>query len=813
MPLPTDTIISEYQDEKGEKNARNAWIDLIHGGNKANWRTIEAKNAFAKNETRNYVSGLRGDEEIFANGNVSGKWIERGSNNQCGNIMVMDYDVEEDYMYAVGGGGPMFKGDMSGFNWEVVNDKFRFSTDLLKIFSLDDGTKRIVSAINGNPYYSDDDGHSWVKSTGVINPSDGWNLYASQIRKDGEIFFLAKRDWWSNINLYYSNDFGVSYQSLKSFNTNDSRNVTMTLNKNNEELYLLEQVDAFNSKFYKFNETTNALDYQYASPFGFGSEGRANLQAVIINDTTTMYAYDEANQLKQSKDLAMSWEKISTLPASPWDVALHVSGSNPKNMIIGEVNAYRSVDGGKTWLKINDWSEYYSAVYTKLHADIMNVKEFNNSEGKPFTLISNHGGLYLSNNYGRDNSNLSISGLNVSQYYDVRTNPLNVNQIFAGSQDQGLQRGFLFGQEPSDFYQNISGDYGHITFTANGTNMWTVYPGGSISHYSNPASQNYPDSGYEINSSNETVWIPPIMADPDQSKNIIYAAGGSINSNSNGSYIIKLEYLNGDIISSQLPYDFRSSGGQISAMAVSPLDHNVWYVATTNGAFYKSIDGGMSFTLKQTMTSEAHYLYGSCILPSNVDINRVYLSGNGYSNKPVYVSNDGGNSFAPASTGLPSTTVFNLASNEDESLIFGASESGPFVYVVAESKWYSLEGSKTPNQTYWSVEYVPQIKTARFATYGRGIWDFQISESTSTYQAENVDQKINIFPNPSNEYFEIDTDLKIAQIELYNANGNKVLSQAWNGNTIDINRLNTGIYFVSLITKDNKKHSKKIIKL
>ena len=29
---------------------------------------------------------------------------------------------------------------------------------------------------------------------------------------------------------------------------------------------------------------------------------------------------------------------------------------------------------------------------------------------------------------------------------------------------------------------------------------------------------------------------------------------------------------------------------------------------------------------------------------------------------------------------------------------------------------------------YWSVDYIPSLKTVRFGTYGRGIWDFAIDQ-------------------------------------------------------------------------------------
>ena len=120
----------------------------------------------------------------------------------------------------------------------------------------------------------------------------------------------------------------------------------------------------------------------------------------------------------------------------------------------------------------------------------MSFEEYTDSAGEPFLLINNHGGISMSRNYGKDNINIGLYGLNTAQYYDVRTLPSSPEWVFAGAQDQGFQKGILQDdQQVGGFEQIISGDYGHIEFTNNGTNLWTVYPGGSASFYDEPKVQ------------------------------------------------------------------------------------------------------------------------------------------------------------------------------------------------------------------------------------------------------------------------------------------------------------------------------------
>ena len=73
--------------------------------------------------------------------------------------------------------------------------------------------------------------------------------------------------------------------------------------------------------------------------------------------------------------------------------------------------------------------------------------------------------------------NLSLDGLGVSQYYSTYTNTNQPHLIWAGAQDQGIQRSFSDGDGILDFTQLISGDYGHLSSSDGGQTIWFVYPG------------------------------------------------------------------------------------------------------------------------------------------------------------------------------------------------------------------------------------------------------------------------------------------------------------------------------------------------
>ena len=97
------------------------------------------------------------------------------------------------------------------------------------------------------------------------------------------------------------------------------------------------------------------------------------------------------------------------------------------------------------------------------------------------------------------------------------------------------------------------------------------------------------------------------------------------------------------------------------------------------------------------------------------------------------------------SQGMPNTLVYDLASTNQESFIFAATAVGAFAFSMEDGSWEDILGVEGPDQTYWTVEFISDINTVRFGTYGRGIWDFIIDENIDIVLGDlNQDSIINI---------------------------------------------------------------------
>ncbi|MEM9546629.1 MAG: T9SS type A sorting domain-containing protein [Bacteroidota bacterium] len=810
---PTDgTIVKMDGEDIPKKKDREAWLELMHqAGEGVDWRQIEIQNqkeqAQRKLQMRKKNGYVRNESEDVANGNLRGKWLERGSNNQAGSMRLVNYLVEDDMLYGISAGGSLWKGARDGSDWKVVNHDYTFLGDLVEARYLQDGTLRIIANLNAHPVYSDDGGITWTEAKGDIS----YGFMRDFVELDnGDMFVLSGRD------VYRSQDDGENWERIQNFSSLIPNHLTLVRVGNTNQLMIIEKVNTNLSDVFLWNDELDAFDMVTSkSGIGFGSSTQANLNAIFAEDSLRLFVRNHENKLFVSLDTAKSWKWLSNLPTTPWSVGVYVFPSDHTKMMYGEVNPYGSITGGKFWSKTSDWSEYYGDIFTKLHADIMDIKEFRMADGTPFTIVCNHGGISQSFDHGKTFQNIGLINLNISQYYSVATHPSRREWIFAGSQDQGLQRGKIFEDNVASLDQVISGDYGHIVFSGEDENMWTAYPWGLVMYYEDPINQN-PSAFWEVPFHNKSAWIPPLVSHPDKSQNAIFLAGGSMTSD-NASHIIRLDISGGQITPTQLPKDFKEFGGDVSAIGINHFDHDEMYALTSTGVAYKSTNGGTTFESKNSGFPGANGAYGACIKPSKLDRDVVYISGSGYINPGVFKSVDGGETYEAMSEGLPPTMVFCIAPNEDESLIFAATEAGPFVYVADEEQWFDLSGVGTPSQTYWSVEYIEELQTARFGTFGRGIWDFEVEEQLVSTEEEIVSNttRIEVYPNPFTDVIILNSGYNdLTNVTITDQQGRlvkKFTNQKIKNLSLDLSDLTNGIYFVTSIM-NNRSVTEKIVK-
>jgi hypothetical protein len=214
--------------------------------------------------------------------------------------------------------------------------------------------------------------------------------------------------------------------------------------------------------------------------------------------------------------------------------------------------------------------------------------------------------------------------------------------------------------------------------------------------------------------------MAPIVADPSAAQSAILAGGSMAGG---GNHVIRLTLSGGSIGASQEAFDF---GSQVTALAYSAHDAGRRYAVGSNREFFRDDGAGWAATASDLPAN--HYFYGNAILSDPARPGTVYVAGAGYSNPAVFVSTNDGDDFIAMANGLPNTLVFGLAISPDGEHLFAATEVGPFHYDRDAGSWVDISGLGGPDQVYWDVDFVDEGGNgiARFATYGRGIWDFVI---------------------------------------------------------------------------------------
>jgi hypothetical protein len=791
------------EDNQKMKDGRKAWIKEMHQTEPGvDYRILDAETRNSKQLARekmvNRILASGKDPNkiqslTLANGRIEGEWIEKGSSNQAGRIRNMDVDFDRDLLYVGSDGGNIFRGTIEGTDWQCLNNGRRIN-DIkgVHLVTFPTGGKRIVVASldsrdgPSRVSYSDDEGITWGVYQEVENRNLRKSVVAFKQNGDAVIFVMAEhrntnlKKWFAS--LYISLDFGTTFEVLREFDIPINQCDLAIPSGNKEQAYMLCRDSAFVINTDKSIKLLSVIDYGYED-FGINKvnlaaqkyESGLYLFAALNGGGTTYFLTGEEGD---------DWDESGHAKVNPFMnfESFAVSAKDREIMYIGSVEVFKTTNAWE-WEKVSDWWAYNSNPQFSLHADIPAIKVFIDPDtGEETTYVCTDGGVFRSYDNLNTVINLSYNGLNTSQYYGCYTCRYETDKVFAGAQDQGFQVCLSDSGGTLDFDQILSGDYSHLVSSDGGKNLWTVYPGFAM-HYLNLADGSQKNFRWNFHGQYaQRVWLPPVTANLKNSTQAFLPCGND----ENIPVIWKLKYTADGLTATEMPYDFPAA---VTSIAQSPLDKDIMYSCTKGGLFFFSEDTGLNWTQQpKTDVPGSHHLYGTCLIASKKTLGRVLVSGNGYAGTPVLISEDHGLNFALLNEGLPNTMVYEIAFSDDEEYVFAATAVGPYVYSFAEEQWFDMSGISAPDQRYWSVEYIHSMKTARFTTYGRGIWDFKMSKILDVVEQAKTKSlvkniELTASPNPVAANTVISFNMPEAAdgaVRVYDMNG-KIVSELFNG--------------------------------
>jgi photosystem II stability/assembly factor-like uncharacterized protein len=167
-------------------------------------------------------------------------------------------------------------------------------------------------------------------------------------------------------------------------------------------------------------------------------------------------------------------------------------------------------------------------------------------------------------------------------------------------------------------------------------------------------------------------------------------------------------------------------GSPISAIEVAPADSQRVYVGTENGGFFRSLDGGATWSPNMAGPE----LPGVTITrlessPVNADV--LFVSVANFGNSHVFRSNDGGATWRDVDRGrLPDVPHHAIAIPPDEpKTVYVCNDAGVHVSHDLGGAWRSLKRN-LPNTMCVDLVYHQGAGTLTTATYGRSLWRLKV---------------------------------------------------------------------------------------
>ena len=787
------------QNAEGEK-VPDEWIEKIHKAAPGeDWRTIESKS----------IKKLLAAKKSGDTKTLTGEWKERGPSNIPGRIVDLEIDYSNQRIYALSDHGIVFRSDdLAGNNWTPLNDQFPLGQNVVsQLKMLDEGhlvTCGWIKVDNGwGTYHSNDGGITWQKSTGFSNREI---TGIKRLAKESDTIYVLQQEYspadQSDYYVIYQstddgNSFTLFYESaipvgdggrhVKSDlwvpNSIEDPNLYLMLE---DSLFLVEKATGERT----FNSVISNLPVEQGLLSGLNKNGVTSLSAYIATGGIgKFYAWNSQDQIWTYKGEMVDWWL-----ALPFGFnSFTCSQLSADTLYFGAILTSKSTDGGTTWTTMDLDPTGSYALY---HGDVpKTLSTLNPATNEEEVHLGTDGGIYKLDENEHFNS-ISIPGLNCTQIYKMASRQNNPGEMFIGTQDNGYSHTNLGNDQSGvvDFTFQWGGDVTNVATGNGGQTFWLWWLGDGCNYMTGTDQVQSTWSPYDFDGG-IPYWEAPIWI-PSQHPDRCYTAG--FLNNSSGNYIIELQANAGTPATPiQYNYNFEAAvGAKISALAISPLDEDYFYVTTENGYFLSSTDGGTTWS----STLLSNFMYPRAIHPSQINLGEVWVGGSGYSNSPVFHTTDNGQSFEDLDTGLLPCRVEAFATDDTESTLYAATSIGPFAYQASESSWSDISGSDAPLVQYMDVEYLSDGNTARFATYARGVWDFQPMVVSTTSIEPPVPVKA--FPNPARDFIviEVGAELHGRRFQLTDMQGRLLKEGILEANqtNVDVSMVAPGNYFIQI---------------
>jgi photosystem II stability/assembly factor-like uncharacterized protein len=379
-------------------------------------------------------------------------------------------------------------------------------------------------------------------------------------------------------------------------------------------------------------------------------------------------------------------------------IAVHPE--NPNHVICGGVDLHLSKNGGRTWTRVTRWDARRGTLHYA-HADHHGLLMPAGVPGRVYD--PNDGGLDVSEDGGLTWKNRS-NGLAVTMYYDADVAQSDPRAFGGGAQDNGTL--ITTSGRADDHVEILGGDGGWIVFDRrDASRLFASFYNLGIYRFRNNRSVNV--SPPATKDERDSTWMAFITADP-VNPDVVFTGSSRV-------------WRSRDDGTTWHPVSSTLDGSSISAIEIALADNRRVYVGTENGGFFRSVDGGATWSANLAGPLPGHIITRIATAPDRAA--RVYATVGNFGHGHVFRSDDGGVKWIDVDRQqLPDVPHHAVVIPEDgPETIYTCSDAGVHVSTDGGDTWRDLSRN-LPHVMVVDLVYHEPTSTLYAATYGRSLF-------------------------------------------------------------------------------------------
>lgn len=631
--------------------------------------------------------------------------------------------MDPNTVYVGNQGSGVWKATDGGLNWSATGDQ----EASLEIGSL------AVAPSNPNVVYagtgfwnagvgvlkSTDKANSWTLMGGPFagpfgSLDGGYFIYQIAVHPTNPDIVLAGvfRGDTSKAGVYRSSDGGTSWNQVLS----GGRGSALVFDPNNPNTVYAAIGELYGASYNGFYKSTDAgvtwvsINNGVSSLLPQSSEIRLTLSPT---SPASLYGVITGSQVGtlavvKSSDGGNSWTILKT-PSASRAFQIAVSPKDPNLVFLGDLPLFRSMDGGQTWTMVSIGSDGIST--------FGDFRKLAFSGDGNVLYVGDDGGMWRTTTPSAQT--FSWTPLNDTRtatlfYSPIAIHPQDVNIAFGGAQDLGILaysgKPEWVQAQPCDGGATLIDpvDPNNVYATCNGIVVYKSIKGGAPGTWSVSATG--------IAKTDRAEFIPTAAMDPANPSRLFY-----------GTFRL---YQSVDAAQTWSPIsdDLTDNCGGINSIATTAADSNTVYVGSSCGHVFVTNSSGSPQPIWFDRSAGLPPRALTRITADPNDAAVAYAMFNGYtwgtdSLGHVFRTRDAGLTWADISGNLPNISANDLAVDpEILNTLYVATNIGVFQTSNGGQTWVPL-GTGLPSGITENIKFHGPSRILRAATLGRGMWD------------------------------------------------------------------------------------------